>query len=167
MLRNHCLKTVVYSHLAATFNKNSIQINLTIWIILLDKVIDVCTQVAGSGIGRIRTGNPIFSCHRLANINEPIQLFSCIFHAHAVHADLTVCVLRCHKPAQQIPVIALHIQGRAVFLGIGQGVQQAFQLHLGGVLLNIIHPCAEILQVRTVNAVALLNSIDMAGVLTV
>ena len=105
--------------------------------------------------------------HGLANVNELIQLLGGIFHAHAVHTDLTVGVLRCHKPAQQIPVAALHIQNRAVLLGIGQGVQQAFHLHLGSILLNIVHPCAKILQVRTVDAVALLNGIDMAGVLTV
>ena len=167
MLRNHCLKPVVYSHLTATLNKNSIKISLTIWIILLDKVVDICAQVAGSGIGWIRTGDPILPCHGLANINEPIQLFSGIFHAHTVHTDLTCGILRCHKPAQQIPVVALHIQDRAVFLGIGQSVQQTFQLHLGGVLLNIVHARTKIFQVRTVDAVALLNGIDMAGVLTV
>ena len=35
MLRNHCLKTVVCSHLAATLNKDSKQIDFTIRIILL------------------------------------------------------------------------------------------------------------------------------------
>ena len=40
-------------------------------------------------------------------------------------------------------------------------------MHFGGIFLNIIHPCAEIFQVRTVDAVALLNGIDMTGVLAV
>ena len=167
VLCNHCLKTVVYSHLTATLNKHGKQVSLAVRIVLLDKVVDIRTQVAGSGIGRIRAGNPIFPCHGLANIDKPIQLLGGIFHTHAVHADLTCGILRCHKPAQQIPVVALHIQDRAILLGIGQGVQQTFQLHLGGILLNIVHPCTEIFQVRTVDAVALLNGIDMAGVFTV
>ena len=126
LLCNHCLKTVVYSHLTATLNKHSIKVCLAVRIVLFDKVVDICAQVAGASIGRIRAGNPILPRHGLANINEPVQLLGGIFHTHAVHADLTVGILRCHKPAQQIPVIALHIQDRAVLLGIGQGVQQTF-----------------------------------------
>ena len=119
VLCNHCLKTVVYSHLTAAFNKHSKQVSFAVRIVLLDKVVDICTQVAGSGIWRIRTGNPIFPRHRLTDINESVQLLGGIFHTHAVHADLAVGVLRCHKSAQQIPVVALHIQDRAVLLGIG------------------------------------------------
>ena len=167
MLRNHCLKTVVYSHLTATLNKHGKQVSFAVRVVLLDKVVDICTQVAGSGIGRIRTGNPIFPRHRLTDINESVQLLGGIFHAHAVHTDLTVGVFRCHKPAQQVPVVALHIQNGAVLLGICQGVQQTFQLHLSGILLNIVHPCAKIFQVRTVDTVALLDGIDMAAVFTV
>ena len=150
-----------------TLDKHREQISLAVWVTLLDKVVDICAQVAGASIRRIRAGNPILPCHCLADINEPIHLLGGIFHAHAVHADLPCGILCCHKAAQQIPVIALHIQDRAVLLGIGQGVQQTFQLHFGRVLLDIIHPCAEIFQVCTVDAVALLNGIDMAGVLTV
>ena len=167
MLSDHCLKTIVGGHSTATLNKDGKQVGFAVGVVLFDKVVDVGAQVAGSGIGRIRAGNPILPCHGFANINEPVQLLGCIFHAHAVHADLTVGILRCHKPAQQLPVVALHIQDRAILLGIGQGVQQTFQLHLSGVLLDIVHPCAEIFQVRTVNAVALLNGIDMTGVFTV
>ena len=162
-----CTETICQGHCGAFDYKCREHIALIIRIIILDKVVELCIHLAHSSIGRIRAGHPILPCHCLANINEPIQLLGGIFHTHAVHADLTVSVLRCHKSAQQIPVVALHIQDRAILLGIGQGVQQAFQLHLGGVLLNIIHPCAEILQVRTVNAVALLNSIDMAAVFTI
>ena len=100
MLCNHCLKTVVYSHLTAAFNKHSKQISFAVRIVLLDKVVDICTQVAGSGIWRIRTGNPIFPRHRLTDINESVQLLGGIFHAYTVHADLTVGIFRCHKPTQ-------------------------------------------------------------------
>ena len=124
-------------------------------------------KVLGIQIRRIGHCYPIFPCHGLADINETVQLLGGFFHAHAVHTDLTVGIFCCHKPAQQLPVVALHIQDRAILLGIGQGVQQTFQLHLSGVLLDIVHPCAEIFQVRTVNAVALLNGIDMTGVFTV
>ena len=72
MLCNHCLKTVVYSHLTAAFNKHSKQVSFAVRVILLDKVVDICTQVAGSGIGWIRASNPILPRHGLANVNEPI-----------------------------------------------------------------------------------------------
>ena len=99
VLCNHCLKTVVHSHLTATLNKHGKQVSFAVRVVLLDKVVDICTQIAGSGIGRIRAGNPILPRHGLANINEPIQLLGGIFHTHAVHAYLTVGILRCHKPA--------------------------------------------------------------------
>ena len=96
----HSLKTVVGGHLAATLNKDSKQVCLAIGVVLFDKVVDVGAQVAGSGIRRIRAGNPIFLRHGLTDINEPVQLLGGFLHAHAVHTDLTVDILRCHKAAQ-------------------------------------------------------------------
>ena len=164
---NHCYHAVWYKKTITSFNKYCKQIRLSVRVQFLYLFAQTISNITTSHIWRIRTGNPILPCHGLADIDEPIQLLGGIFHTHAVHTDLAVGVLRCHKPAQQIPVIALHIQNGAVLLGIGQSVQQTFQLHLGGVLLNIVHARTKIFQVRTVDTVALLNGIDMAAVLTV
>ena len=99
MLGDHCLIAIVGSHLAATLNKDSKQVCLAIGVVLFDKVVDVSAQVAGSGIRWIGAGGPILPCHGLTNVDDPIQLFSSIFHAHAVHADLPCGIFRCHKPA--------------------------------------------------------------------
>ena len=167
VLGNHCLKTIVSGQRMAAFEKHSKQIRFAVGIVLFDKVIDLCTQVACACIRWIRNSDPILPRQDLADVNQPVQLLGGIVHAHAFHADLTGGIRRCHKAAQQIPVIVFDIQDRAVLLGIGQGVQQTFQLMFSGVLLAIVHPCAEIVQVRTVDAVTLLNGIDMAGVLAV
>ena len=72
-----------------------------------------------------------------------------------------------HKPAQQCPVILRHIEDGAVLLGIGQDVQQTFQLHFGGVLFQIRKARPKKLEVSPVDGVALLNSVDVAGVFAV
>ena len=151
----------------AALDKHSKQIRFAVRVILFDEVIDVCTQVACACVRRIRSCHPILPRQGLADVNQPVQLLGGTFHTHTVHADLTSGIPRCHKSAQQIPVVALHIQNRAILLGIGQSVQQAFQLIFSSLLLAIVHPCAEIMQVRPVDAVTLLHGIDMAGVFTV
>ena len=71
VLRYHSLKTVVGGHLAAALNKDSKQVSFAVRVILLDEVVDICAQVAGSGIRRIRASDPILPRHRFTNITKP------------------------------------------------------------------------------------------------
>ena len=167
MLGNHCLIAIVSSHSTATLNKDGKQVCLAVRVVLFDKVVDVGAQVTGSGIGGIGAGDPIPPCHGLAKVNELLQLLGGLLHTSTFQRNLYLIVNAIHKPAQQCPVILRYIEDGAVLLGIGQDIQQTFQLHFGGVLFQVRKARPKKFEVSPVDGIALLNGVDMAGVFTV
>ena len=96
-----------------------------------------------------------------------MQFFCSLFNSCIIKRNLTFHVNSIHKPAQQCPVILRYIEDGAVLLGIGQDIQQTFQLHFGGVLFQVRKARPKKLEVSPVDGVAFLNGVDVAGVFAV
>ena len=165
--RNHCKKSVYSCHRLTFFHKHSEKICAPLIIIFLNILKQARSNTPCSHVWWVCRCHPILPCHGLAKVNEFCQFLGGLLHTGAFQRDLHLIVNAAHKPAQQCPVILRHIEDGAVLLGIGEDVQQAFQLHFGGVLFQVRKARPKKLEVSPVDGVALLNGVDVAGVFAV
>ena len=99
--------------------------------------------------------------HGFPDLNQGSHLLLGLIDTICLKIHLSLYSVILCKSAQKVPVATVNVQNRTILLGVLKGIQQSCQLVHGIITFDHTHISAEVLQLITIDGIALLDGIHM------